>query len=129
MAVSFAMGRPRFRARPVHPPAEVVFDADEHLWVTDACNHRIQVFDTLGKLLKCGGRKAAGRASLYYPYDIALAPDDTLYLCEYGNHRIQKFTRDGRSLGCFGRQGRGNRASCSIPGAWPWTSRGSCRVG
>ena len=88
-------------------PQKIVFDADDHLWVTDAGNHRIQVFDTQGKLLKSWGTQGSQPGELYYPYDIVLAPHDTLYVCEYGNHRIQKFTRDGRSLGCWGREGRG----------------------
>ena len=88
-------------------PQKIIFDADDHLWVTDAGNHRIQVFDTEGKLLKSWGVQGSKPGELYYPYDIVLAPHDTLYVCEYGNHRIQKFTRDGRSLGCWGREGRG----------------------
>ena len=90
-------------------PQKIVFDADDHLWVTDAGNHRIQVFDTAGKLLKSWGTQGSRPGELYYPYDIVLAPHDTLYICEYGNHRIQKFTRDGRSLGCWGHEGRGRR--------------------
>ena len=88
-------------------PQKIVFDADDHLWVTDAGNHRIQVFDTQGKLLKSWGTQGSQPGELYYPYDIVLAPNDTLYICEYGNHRVQKFTRDGRSLGCWGRVGKG----------------------
>ena len=89
-------------------PQKIVFDADDHLWVTDAGNHRIQVFDSQGKLLKLWGTQGEKPGELYYPYDIVLAPHDTLYICEYGNHRIQKFTRDGHSLGCWGREGRGD---------------------
>jgi sugar lactone lactonase YvrE len=89
-------------------PQKMVFDEEDHLWVTDAGNHRIQVFDTQGKLLKLWGTQGSKPGELYYPYDIALAPHDTLYLCEYGNHRIQRFTRDGRSLGCWGHEGRGH---------------------
>jgi len=89
-------------------PQKIVFDNDDHLWVTDAGNHRVQVFDTQGKLLRSWGTQGSKPGELYYPYDIVLARNDTLYICEYGNHRIQKFTRDGRSLGCWGREGRGD---------------------
>ena len=45
-------------------PQHLEFDADGLLWVADACNHRIQVFDQQGKLIKMLGRsKAANRAS------------------------------------------------------------------
>jgi DNA-binding beta-propeller fold protein YncE len=88
-------------------PQKILFDEDEHLWVTDACNHRIQVFDTEGKLLQSWGTEGSAPGELYYPYDLAFGPGGTVYVCEYGNHRVQKFTRDGRSLGCWGREGRG----------------------
>ena len=106
-----AMGRPRLEPGQFIRPQKMAFDEHDRLWVTDACNHRIQVFDTAGKLLRVWGKEGSGPGELYYPYDLALAPDDTLYVCEFGNHRVQKFTRDGRSLGCFGTEGRGEGQS------------------
>jgi DNA-binding beta-propeller fold protein YncE len=88
-------------------PQKMAVDEQDHLWVTDACNHRIQVFDAQGKLLLLWGQEGTAPGQLYYPYDLALAPGNTLYVCEYGNHRVQKFTRDGRPLGCWGSEGRG----------------------
>ncbi len=43
-------------------PQHIEFDADGLLWVADACNHRIQVFDRQGKLIKMWGdaRQRAG---------------------------------------------------------------------
>lgn len=87
-------------------PQNLAIDANDQIWVADACNHRIQVFDTRGRLADCWGKlgRAAGR--LCYPYDLALDGRGHLYVCEFGNHRVQKFTLDGRSLGCWGRDGR-----------------------
>jgi len=87
-------------------PESLAVDARDHIWVADACNHRIQVFDADGKLLACWGRQGSGPGELYYPYDVAVTPDGFVYVCEYGNHRVQKFTADGRSLGCWGHEGR-----------------------
>jgi DNA-binding beta-propeller fold protein YncE len=87
-------------------PQKMAIDSEDHIWVTDACNHRIQVFDTQGKLLKMWGKEGSKPGELYYPYDIILAPDETIYICEFGNHRVQRFTRDGQSLGCWGSEGR-----------------------
>jgi hypothetical protein len=87
-------------------PQKMAVDKDDHIWVTDACNHRIQVFDTEGKLLKIWGHEGSRPGELYYPYDITLADDGTVYICEFGNHRVQRFTPDGRSLGCWGSEGR-----------------------
>lgn len=89
-------------------PQDMAIDAQDRIWVADACNHRIQVFNTEGKLLKTWGVQGGGPGQLYYPYDLTVAPDGTVYVCEFGNHRVQKFTPDGRSLGCWGTNGRGD---------------------
>jgi len=91
-------------------PQKMKFDRAGLLWVTDACNHRIQVFDvsaTEQKLVKTWGQYGHGDGELAYPYDLHL--DETagcIYLCEFGNHRVQKFTLDGKWLGGWGRNGR-----------------------
>lgn len=87
-------------------PQGLALDERGNIWVADACNHRIQVFDSEGRLLKLWGRQGGAAGELYYPYGLTMAPDDTLYVAEFGNHRVQKFTRDGRSLGCWGSHGR-----------------------
>jgi DNA-binding beta-propeller fold protein YncE len=86
-------------------PQSIAIDKDDHLWVTDACNHRIVEFDTEGKLLRCWGEDGDGPGKLHYPYGIVLAEDGTIYVSEFGNHRVQKFTPDGESLGVWGRPG------------------------
>ena len=87
-------------------PQNMAVDAEDRIWVADACNHRIQVFNTDGELLLLWGEEGAAPGQLYYPYDLDLGPDGTVSIIEYGNHRVQKFTRDGRSLGCWGSEGR-----------------------
>ncbi|MBN2022988.1 MAG: hypothetical protein JW809_09350 [Pirellulales bacterium] len=87
-------------------PQNMAIDEDDHIWVTDAGNHRIQIFDTEGKLLRMWGREGSEVGCLSYPYDVELLPDGTVCVCEYGNHRVQRFTRDGQSLGCWGVPGR-----------------------
>jgi hypothetical protein len=87
-------------------PQALALDAQEHLWVADACNHRIQVFDTAGKLLAMWGQQGSQLGQLSYPYGIALDGKGHIYVCEYGNHRVQKLTLDGQSLGAWGTEGR-----------------------
>lgn len=88
-------------------PQNMVIDADDKIWIADACNHRIQVFDTQGKLLTYWGEEGSRLGQLYYPYDLALDGRGHLYVCEYGNHRVQKFTLDGVSVDSWGTEGRG----------------------
>ncbi len=90
-------------------PQGILMDENDHLWIADASNHRIQVFDVSQespKLIKTFGQQGDGPGQLRYPYDLFFAPDGNLFVCEFGNHRIQKFTLDGESLGMFGEPGR-----------------------
>lgn len=87
-------------------PQNLALDAEDNLWVCDACNHRMQVFDAEGTLLAIWGTEGSGEGGLYYPYDIAFDDAGDLFLCEYGNHRLQKFSADGQPLGTWGSQGR-----------------------
>jgi sugar lactone lactonase YvrE len=91
-------------------PQKMEFDRAGLLWITDACNHRLQIFDVSGnepKLTKTWGEYGAAPGQISYPYDLHLVEDEGLvYLCEFGNHRVQKFTLAGEFLGSWGRNGR-----------------------
>ena len=85
----------------------MAFDQDDHLWVTDSCNHRIQVFDTRGKLLRIWGKEGSRPGELYYPYDLALAEHDTVYVCEYRQPSRAEVHPRGPLARLFGVEGRG----------------------
>jgi sugar lactone lactonase YvrE len=90
-------------------PQSLAVDDQDLIWVADACNHRIQVFDATGseaKLVRIWGQQGAQPGQLSYPYDLALDGEGHLYVCEFGNQRIQKFTLHGESRGCWGQAGR-----------------------
>jgi DNA-binding beta-propeller fold protein YncE len=84
----------------------LTFDRADRLYVADACNHRVQVFDTEGHVLQIIGEAGEGIGQLHYPFDVAVCPDQSIVVCEYGNHRIQRFSPEGRSLGVWGKPGR-----------------------
>ena len=54
-----------------HPDLKVFADQDR-IWVADSANHRIQVFDSDGKLLFLWGESGPGLGQLSYPYNLAL---------------------------------------------------------
>ena len=90
-------------------PQSLAMDRQDRLWVADACNHRLQVFDATvepPKLLFQWGQPGNEPGQLNYPYAIELLDDDTVLVCEFGSHRVQKFTLDGTSLGVWGTAGR-----------------------
>lgn len=85
-------------------------DIDElnRVWVADAGNHRIQLFDATGdsaEHIMSFGSHGYDAGNIRYPYDVVLE-DDHVFVCEFGNHRVQKFTREGKSLGIWGMPGR-----------------------
>ena len=86
-------------------PQHLEIDEQDHMWVCDACNHRIQVFDLEGNLLDVWGTAGSEPGQLYYPYVLVFDDQQNVYICEYGNHRVQKFTRSGQPLGCWGSEG------------------------
>ena len=82
---------------------------DKVLWVTDACNHRIQRFrldagDT-PELMDVWGGPGDALGQFYYPYDLAIMPDDTVLVVEYKNNRVQHLTSDGQPIGVWGSPG------------------------
>ena len=90
-------------------PQGMVIDQHDQLWVADASNGRIQVFDVSGQhpeFVKTWGKPGSKIGELSYPYELILDGKGHIYVCEFGNHRIQKFTLDGKSLGIWGSAGR-----------------------
>lgn len=90
-------------------PQGITIDADDRVWVADACNHRVQVFEVKGeeaKLVKVWGEHGSEPGQLSYPYGIVLDGNGHVYLVEFGNHRVQKFDLEGKSLGTWGTHGR-----------------------
>ncbi len=79
---------------------------DGRLYIVDAFNDRIQVFDGQGRFLDILGTKDE-TSRLHYPYDIALGPRQELWVVEYGAGRISRFNLEGDLLGRFGSTGSG----------------------
>jgi len=90
-------------------PRSLAIDEHDHVWVADACNHRVQVFDATGdeaRLVRNWGTEGRGEGELRYPYGLALDGQGHVYVSEFGNSRIQKFTVDGEFLASWGVPGR-----------------------
>jgi hypothetical protein len=90
-------------------PQSLAIDQEGLVWVTDACNHRVQVFDARGseaKLIKTWGSFGPEPGQLNFPWGLMLDDQGHVYIAEFGNHRVQKLTRDGVSLGVWGTHGR-----------------------
>jgi DNA-binding beta-propeller fold protein YncE len=111
-------------------PQSLALDSAGRLWVADACNHRVQVFDVSGsapKLLKILGQPGAGLGELRYPYAIEFDRDDRLVICELGNHRVQLWTTAGQPIASWGSPGR-EIGQLNQPWAIAIDSRGDVHV-
>jgi len=90
-------------------PQSMVIDFQGNLWISDACNHRIQVIrceKERPELVQVFGQQGDRRGDFRYPYGIHLGRDESIYVAEFGNHRIQKLDLTGKSLGIWGEPGR-----------------------
>jgi len=76
------------------------------IYVSDAGNHRIQVFDHEGRFLRSFGKEGDGRGELARPMHI-YAREGKLYVAEYLNDRIHVFSPEGESLALIGSSGSG----------------------
>ncbi len=111
-------------------PQSLAFDRTGRLWVADACNHRVQVFDVSGSaptLEKILGSEGTELGKLSYPYSIAFDRDGNLYLCEMGNHRIQHWRPDGSVIGSWGSCGK-KQGELNQPWSIALDSRGEIHV-
>ncbi len=115
-------------------PQSLAVDELDQLWVADACNHRIQIFDLKSavddqppKLVRVWGEEGTGLGQMRYPYGLLLGPNDTVYVCEYAGNRVQKFKRSGESLGTWGEPGR-KPGQLYQPWSLAWDRRGRLHV-
>ncbi len=94
----------------LHYPTDIAW-LDDRLVVADAYNHRIQIFDRGGEVLrKWGGPLGSGVPGSrpgWFRVAVGVATDSVghVYVADFMNHRIQVFDRNGGFLGSFGRQG------------------------
>lgn len=77
---------------------------EDALFVADAFNNRIQVFDESGRLLRILPPSTA-RWQLSYPYDIASGNTGDLFVVEYRGGCVTRLNREGTCLGRFGKPG------------------------
>ena len=79
---------------------------DDEVFVSDARNARIQVFDFEGGFKRQFGAKGDAPGQLGRPMNLGIAGDE-VYVADYWNDRIQVFTLDGTARRAIGRAGNG----------------------
>ena len=98
-------------------PQSIAIAGDE-LFVADAANHRISVFDLTGAHKRSLGTVGTGPGQLRFPYGLEMHASGNLLITEFGNNRVQLLhPYTGSSLATWGTGGR-------LPGelAYPFAS-------
>lgn len=83
--------------------------AGDEVFVADARNGRIQVFDRNGRFKRAFGKPGEAPGELGRPMNLEIE-GGKLYVPEYFNDRIQVFSMDGTLLAAFGGPGDGTGA-------------------
>ncbi len=111
-------------------PQSLAIDDSDHLWVADACNHRIQVFDATGdkpELVRLWGEQGRELGQFHFPYDLVLDGQGHVTIVEFQNNRVQKLTLEGEPVSCWGRAGR-DQGALMHPWALARDSQGKLHV-
>jgi sugar lactone lactonase YvrE len=75
------------------------------IFVSSITEHRIDMHDANGKLVRSIGKEGAGDGEFDEPGGLLIAPDGTLLVADQCNNRVQRFTAEGRFLSKFGTHG------------------------
>ena len=86
-------------------PWGVAVNASDEIAVTDSWNHRVQVFGSDGKYLRCFGREGNKAGEFKYPKGITFHQNGSIFVADRDNHRIQIFSGEGEYVGMFGGKG------------------------
>ena len=79
----------------------------DRLYLPDAGNHRVNVFDLSGNFVSIFGRLGTGPGEFNVPEAAKFGPDGNLYVTDLRNDRVQVFNGQGRFLRSWGRTGAG----------------------
>ena len=82
-------------------PHGITISPDGHIYVIDAGNDCVCVFDVNGKFLFSFGSRGSGDECFRYPRDLCFASDGFLYITDFDNSRICVCDKDGKFIRKF----------------------------
>jgi len=89
-------------------PSHLDVDDAGNIFITDALNFRVQVFDADGNFIKTIGRYAAGPGGVVRPKGLAVDRSGHLYITDAAMELVQIFdVESARPLLMFGKRGKG----------------------
>lgn len=118
----FSWGEPGTGPGQFRLPHNIWVDKQERVWIPDRENHRIQIFDSKGKLLNMW-------TDLIRPTDLFIDDEDTVYVSDLAD-RVSIYTIDGKLLSQWASEGLDkDKALFLAPHAIAVDSQGSIYVG
>ena len=91
----------------LNTPTHVALDADGNVYVTDALNFVIKVYDPNGKLIKRIGEIGDVPGSFARPKGVALDSEGDIYVVDANHDNFQIFNQKGQLLLFVGKNGSG----------------------
>lgn len=76
-------------------------DASGNIYVLDAGNHRVQLFDPAGKYVRTLGREGQGPGEFALPPRVLIVAGDRVIVMDTGDRRFSAWTLDGEPIGDF----------------------------
>lgn len=78
---------------------------DGRLYMPEAGNHRVNVFDLNGNFISLFGGEGGENGRFNVPESAKFGPNGLLHVADLKNNRIQVFDKDGKHLKTWGKQG------------------------
>ncbi|NBO53179.1 MAG: BspA family leucine-rich repeat surface protein, partial [Actinobacteria bacterium] len=91
-----------------YPAAIAIHPVSGYIYVADAYNHRVQIFNSTGGYLLQFGSQGTGEGQFQFSRGIAFDASGNVYVVDQNNNRVQKFTSAGGYMSQFGSYGSGN---------------------
>jgi len=80
---------------------DVAVDRQGHVYVADAGNTRIQIFDGEGQLLGKWGEFGSGNGQFHFALGVAVGPEGDVYVTDSSRENVQRFDSQGQFLGAW----------------------------
>ena len=112
----FKFGKAGSKEEELFFPTNIVIGPDQHLYVSNTGNFRIQKFTVDGKFVRSFGEIGKSPGQFARPKGVAIDREGRIYVVDAAFENIQVFDKEGRLLLFFGGPG-GNREDINLPTA------------
>lgn len=110
----YKIGKPGADKGDLYHPTNIKIGMDNHVYVSDTTNFRVQKFTIDGRYVKSFGSVGTGGGQFARPKGIALDRQDRLYVVDAAFENVQVMSPDGELLMFFGSPG-GSPDNINLP--------------